>query len=368
MKVLITGADGFIGKNLRARLSTHSDIEVLGFTRHDEPARLADLVRQCDAVVHLAGENRPPSPDRFEAVNVGLTKALLDALSQHNHSVAILFSSSTQAAQDNAYGRSKRDAETLLEAHAARSQHPVAIYRLPGVFGKWARPNYNSVVATFCHNIATGLPIQVDNPATEISLVYIDDVVDEFVRALRLPWQGLVRNEIQPLYRTSVGDLAQRIHHFHSSRPELQVDRVGTGFTRALYATYVSYLPQATHAYPLTEYADPRGVFVEFLKTPDAGQFSYFTSQPGITRGGHFHDTKTEMFLVVQGEAVFGFRHVLTGEVHSIRVSGTTPTVVQTIPGWAHDITNVGTGQLIAFLWANEVFDRTRPDTFTAKV
>ena len=368
MKVLITGADGFVAKNLRVLLSERADTEILLANRATSASELASMTSVCDAVVHLAGENRPAEPDGFEKGNVTYTRSLLELLARRASPVPVVFASSTQAAQDNPYGRSKLAAEELVRAYAARCHVPVAIYRLPGVFGKWCRPNYNSVVATFCHHIANGQPVRIDNPAAQLTLVYADDVTDEFMRILSTPWSGVLQGQVPTQYCTTVGELADRIQGFRKSRPELAVDRVGTGFTRALYATYISYLPQSTHSYPLKQYSDPRGVFVEMLKTPDAGQFSYFTSAPGITRGGHYHHTKTEKFLVVQGEALFRFRHVLTGETYTIRTSGANPTVVQTIPGWAHDITNEGTDTLIAMLWANEVFDRSRPDTYPAEV
>ena len=368
MKVLITGADGFIGKNLRVRLSTEPGMEVLAVARGTSAAELAGHVAQCDAVVHLAGENRPRDIADFEEVNVGFTDTLLGLLSARQQPVPFIFSSSTQATADNPYGRSKLAAEQLIERHTAATLSPAAICRLPGVFGKWCRPHYNSVVATFCHQVANAQAVTVNDPASAFTLVYVDDVVDEFVRMLRSAWQGLVQGQVGPQYRVTVGELSEQIQGFRKARTELMVDRVGTGLTRALYATYISHLPQEDHSYRLKQHVDPRGAFVEMLKTPDAGQFSYFTSAPGITRGRHYHHTKTEKFLVVQGEALFRFRHVLTGETYAIRTLGSEPTVVQTIPGWAHDITNEGTETLIALLWANEVFDRNRPDTFAAEV
>lgn len=368
MKVLISGAEGFIGKNLRVRLSEVAGMELLLANRATTHEALKDLVDACDVVVHLAGENRPADVSGFETGNVAYTQHLLDMLAQREAAVPLVFSSSRQAALDNPYGRSKLAAENAIKRFARERNAPVAIFRLPGVFGKWCRPGYNSVVATFCHQIAHDQPIRVDNPSAEVTLVYVDDVVDEIVRLLSQPWTGITEPEVPTQYRTTVGELAERIAGFRDARKELKVDRVGTGFTRALYATYVTYLPRNDHSYRLTQYADPRGVFVEMLKTPDAGQFSFFTSAPGITRGGHYHHTKTEKFLVIQGEAIFRFRHVLSGETYSIRVSGSEPTVVQTVPGWAHDITNEGDTQLICMLWANEVFDRARPDTFTAQV
>jgi UDP-2-acetamido-2,6-beta-L-arabino-hexul-4-ose reductase len=268
-----------------------------------------------------------------------------------------------QAALDNSYGLSKRAAEAAVERLAAAG-NPAAIYRLPGVFGKWCRPNYNSVVATFCHNIVNDLPIWIDDPAKAVRLVYVDDVVDDFVDALQEVRPGLQRREVAPEYSIALGDLAAQIRAFGNCRTSLIVERVGVGLVRALYSTYVSYLPPARFAYDLPRHGDERGVFVEMLKTPDCGQFSYFTAHPGVTRGGHYHHSKTEKFLVIKGAARFGFRTVVTSETYELFTTGDRPQVVETAPGWTHDITNIGSEEMVVMLWANEVFDRTHSDTF----
>jgi UDP-2-acetamido-2,6-beta-L-arabino-hexul-4-ose reductase len=239
---------------------------------------------------------------------------------------------------------------------------------LPGVFGKWCRPNYNSVVATFCHNLARDLPIQINDPNASVRLVYVDDVVNALLTALEAPAPGYTQAAVEPQYIITLGELAAKIRAFADCRTSLMSERVGTGVARALYATYVSYLPNEKFSYTVQQHADARGVFVEMLKTPDSGQFSYFTAYPGITRGGHYHHTKTEKFLVIKGEALFRFRQLLTDELVEFRTSGTTPQVVDTIPGWSHDITNVGDGEMVVMLWANENFDRQRPDTVASKV
>jgi UDP-2-acetamido-2,6-beta-L-arabino-hexul-4-ose reductase len=248
---------------------------------------------------------------------------------------------------------------------AARShQVLVHIFRLPNVYGKWCKPNYNSAVATFCHNIARGLPIQVNAPAAPVTLVYVDDVIERFVQLMDGADVATGPNgfaTVAPQYTTTVGEVARQIQAFKDSRATLMTERVGTGFVRALYATYVSYLPVEYFAYTVPQYVDPRGVFVEMLKTPDAGQFSYFTANPGMTRGGHYHHSKTEKFLVIKGQARFKFRHMQTGQAHELVTTGDKPEVVETVPGWTHDI---GTIEMIVMLWANEVFDRARPDTF----
>lgn len=368
MRVLITGARGFIGNNLMLHLREQGGNELLEFNRGDNPSELPGLLARADAVVHLAGENRPRDVGEFEIVNAGLTRAVCEAIRASGRCLPLLVASSVQAALDNPYGRSKRQAEQAAERLAQDAGNPVAIYRLPGVFGKWCRPNYNSVVATFCHNIANDLPIQINDPAVQLRLVYIDDVVREFARFLAQPTEGVQWPTMQPEYVIRLGDLAAQVQAFRNCRTTLVSERVGTGLVRALYSTYVSYLPPAQFAYSLPCHQDQRGLFVEMLKTVDSGQFSYFTAHPGVTRGGHYHHTKTEKFLVIKGNARFRFRQMLTNQTFEILASGDMPQVVETAPGWTHDITNVGEDEMIVMLWANEAFDRDRPDTIACKV
>lgn len=368
MKVLLTGANGFIGRNLAVRLREQADVEVLSFTRDDATSSLNDKLAQADWVFHLAGVNRPKDDSEFARGNTDLTRALCDAVRAQRRRIPIVYTSSTQAERDNAYGISKRSAEDALLALAAESNSPAYIYRLPNVFGKWCRPHYNSAVATFCHNIARGLPIQINDPAAMVDLVYVDDVMDEFIHLMKAPPPESGYREVNPRYRASVGELASTLQGFEASRSSLVSPPVGTGLTRALYATYISHFPTDHFSYPLTKHEDPRGVFVEMLKTRDSGQFSYFTAHPGVTRGGHYHHSKTEKFLVLKGQALFRFRHIVTDEVFEQRTSGDAPVVVETIPGWAHDITNVGSDEMVVMLWANEIFDRERPDTIAHKV
>ena len=368
MKVLVTGAHGFIGKNLVLRLQEQAGAEVLTFVSGDTEAALQAGLAAADAVIHLAGENRPASPDAFDRVNAGLTRQICDYLRGMGRSVPLLLASSAQAGLDNPYGRSKLAAEQAVEQLAENHGNPVAIFRLPGVFGKWCKPNFNSVVATFCHNKAHDLPVQINDANVCIPLVYVDDVVNAFLGLLASPWSGVVRPQISPEYNITLGELSEQIDAFKNCRNTLVSERVGTGLIRALYATYVSYLPKDKFSYEVPAYGDARGVFVEMLKTPDAGQFSFFTAHPGITRGGHYHHTKTEKFLVIKGKARFGFRHMLTNEVHYLDTEGNKPQVVETVPGWTHDITNVGDDEMVVMLWANEIFDRSNPDTVASKV
>ena len=368
MRVLVTGSNGFIGRNLMVRLGELTGFEPVGFDRADSLENLVEKVSLADAVVHLAGVNRPKDIREFGEGNADLTAQLCEVIAATGRRIPLIISSSAQADLDNAYGKSKLEAELAGEALAEKTGNPVVIYRLPGVFGKWCRPNYNSVVATFCHNIANDLNIQINDPAALLNLVYVDDVVAEFVRVLDAAPAGLCRFEVKPVFSVALGELAAQIGAFKNCRDTLISERVGVGFVRALYATYVSYLPPAKFAYDLPKYGDERGVFVEMLKTQDSGQFSFFTAHPGITRGGHYHHTKTEKFLVMKGAARFGFRHLLTDERHEVFTSGERPQVVETVPGWTHDITNVGDDEMLVMLWANEIFDRDRPDTIAAKV
>ena len=368
MRILVTGSQGFIGKNLDVRLSELSGVEVVRFTRKDKFSSLPEKIYQVDAIIHLAGENRPKDIDDFEKNNVRLTASLCECIRVSGRKIPLILASSTQAKLDNPYGKSKRAAEQVVEDLAAQTGNPVVIYRLPNVFGKWCKPNYNSVVATFCHNIANDLSIQINDGSTSLNLVYVDDVVSEFLDMLETIEEGLHWREITPEYSVTVDELASQINEFKHCRTALVVKRVGVGLVRALYATYVSYLPREKFVYDLPSYVDDRGIFVEMLKTSDSGQFSFFTAHPGITRGGHYHHTKSEKFLVIKGSACFRFRDILTDEKYEILTTGEIPQVVETIPGWTHDITNVGRDELVVMLWANEIFDRNKPDTYTCEV
>ena len=368
MRFLITGSQGFIGKNLTVRLSELPDTQVFRFDRGDTLDSLPGLLTQVDAIVHLAGENRPRDVADFARVNADLTRALCDAIKDDGRHIPLILASSSQAEQDNPYGSSKRSAEQAVEKLAAETGNPTFIYRLPGVFGKWCKPNYNSVVATFCHNLANNLPIQINDPAASVRLVYVDDLISDFIEKFSQIATGLHWGQVLPEYTITLGELAAQIESFKNCRSTLVTERVGNGLTRALYSTYVSYLNPSDFVYDLPRYGDERGVFVEMLKTHDSGQFSFFTAHPGITRGGHYHHSKTEKFLVIKGKARFGFRHVVTGERFEVLTAGESPQVVETVPGWTHDITNIGDDEMVVMLWANEIFDRDRPDTITCKV
>ena len=369
MRVLVTGADGFIGKNLVLFLNELPSVVVSTYDRNDGSSQLSELVSHVDWVIHLAGVNRPDTMEEFYLANAGFTATLCDAIAASGNKPSIIYSSSIQVGQNSDYGASKLRAEKALNSLHEETGCSVHIYRLPNVFGKWARPNYNSAVATFCHNIARILPIEIHDPDAVIRLVYIDDLVDRFLNLLKdRPSNTLAFEQVLTEYQITVGELAAMIAEFRASRVSLVMDAVGQGLLRAMYATYVSYLPENDFDYLLKKNADARGVFVEILKTKLSGQFSYFTALPGVTRGGHYHHTKTEKFLVISGEALFRFFHKVTGDYFEISVVGGEARVVETVPGWAHDITNVGENELICLLWANEIHDSEKSDTIFSPI
>ena len=364
--IAVTGADGFVGKNLMVRLAEHAGMIGVPLTRSSTAEDWRAAMQGADTVIHLAGVNRPADEAEF-AGNSALAQKLTDVLEEVGRPLPVILASSTRAGEASAYGESKRAAEDALTNYGNRTRAPVAIYRLPNIFGKWCKPNYNSAVATFCHNLARGLPIRVNDASSPLTLVYVDDVIDSWLALLERSFET-GSYSVTPEYQVTVGEVAEAIRGFATDRAECLIGEVGTGLTRALYATFISYLPADRFAYPLTAHRDPRGTFSEMLKTRTSGQFSYFNALPRVTRGGHYHHTKTEKFLVVHGEALFRFRHVLSGETHEVRTSAAEPVVVETIPGWAHDVTNIGDDVMVSLLWANEIFDRDKPDTIAARV
>ena len=383
--ILITGAGGFVGKNLVAELTARGYTSLLCFEKDDTPETLADYCRRAAFVVHLAGINRPKDPSEFYAGNAGLTDVLLSDLETAGNACPVLVTSSIQAALDNDYGKSKKQAEDAIFAHGSRTGAPVYVFRMEGVFGKWCRPNYNSVVATFCHNIAHGLPIQVRDPGYELPLVYIDDVVACILDAMERgeavqDEEGICR--IHPVHRTTLGTLAETIQNFARARggdaaralgtdglPTLAVPELAAGsFEKKLYSTYLSYLPADEFAYDLNMHCDARGSFTEFLRTPERGQVSVNISRPGIVKGNHWHHTKNEKFLVVKGEGVIRFRQIFSDEVIEYHVSGEKLQVVDIPCGYTHNIENVGEGDMVTVMWANEAFDPEHPDTYAMQV
>jgi UDP-2-acetamido-2,6-beta-L-arabino-hexul-4-ose reductase len=367
-KVLVTGAEGFLGKNLVVALRRMPGVEVLSFDRAQTGSDLERFAREAEVVYHLAGVNRPERLEEFEEGNRALTETLVALLGRHGRKVPLVLSSSTQAALGNPYGRSKLGAEEAVRAYGQRSGAPALVYRLPGLFGKWSRPNYNSVVATFCHNVARGLEISIRDPAHELELAYVGDVVAEFLRALdpaRVPPSA---PRVEPTFRVTLGELAHRIEGLRDVRATLTLPDLSDGFTRRLLATYLSYLPEDAFAYQPERRTDPRGSLVELLKSAPFGQIFVSRSNRGVVRGHHYHDTKVEKFCVVQGRAAIRFRHVLGEEVLTYQVSGEEMKVVDIPPGYTHSIENLGDGEMVVLFWASEVFDPGQPDTFPEKV
>ena len=375
--ILITGAGGFVGRNLVATLRALGCEDLLLFEKDDTLETLADYCRRAAFVVHLAGINRPQDPGEFYRGNAGLTETMLQLLAEHGNRAPVAVTSSIQAALDNDYGKSKRMAEDAIFAHGKATGAPVYVFRMEGVFGKWCRPNYNSVVATFCHNIARGLPIEVRDPAYELPLVYIDDVVQCLLDVMRhgsarMDGEGFCR--IHPVHRVTLGRLAETLQGFARARgagglPTLAVPNLAAdSFEKKLYSTYLSYLPEDSFAYDLNMHCDARGSFTEFLRTPERGQVSVNISRPGIVKGNHWHHTKNEKFLVVRGEGVIRFRRIDSDQVIEYRVSGDKLQVVDIPCGYTHNIENVGEGDMVTVMWANEAFDPSHPDTYAMQV
>ncbi|MEC4046057.1 MULTISPECIES: UDP-2-acetamido-2,6-beta-L-arabino-hexul-4-ose reductase [Morganellaceae] len=363
MNIVVTGAKGFIGQNLCVMLREHGYQDIVKVDRETSREQLSQVLADADFIYHLAGINRPKDEAEFQRGNADLTTFIVEQLTLNRKKVPLVVSSSTQAEQNNAYGQSKRLAEQAVEQYGQQTQAPYFIYRFPNVFGKWCRPNYNSFVATFCYNILNDLDITINEPSAPVSLVYIDDVCTNLIALLESQSESGYKG-VTPVYPTTVGEVASLLRAFNTSRDNLITENVGTGLTRALYSTYLSYMTPEQFSYSIPSHGDERGVFSEMLKTKQSGQFSFFTAHPGITRGGHYHHSKNEKFLVLKGKALFKFEHIATGERYELYTDGSSPKVVETIPGWAHNITNIGDEEMIVMLWANEIFDREAPDTF----
>jgi UDP-2-acetamido-2,6-beta-L-arabino-hexul-4-ose reductase len=367
MNVLVTGARGFIGRNLIAHLKTREGCAVTLFDVDHSPDDLRAGLETADIVYHLAGVNRPQVNEEFEIGNAGLTLDICDMLRGMGRAPVIVMSSSVQAAFDNPYGVSKRRAEDALREFAARVGARVCIYRLKNVFGKWCRPNYNSVVATFCHNIANDLPIQISDPSHELELVYVDDVTDAFLAELPVHAGPTGHRDI-PSFSLTLGDLAGRIQSFHDMRTNLLTPDFAVRFNQQLYATYLSYLPDEARRQLLEIKSDQRGCLAEFMKSNHFGQIFISRTRSGITRGNHYHNTKTEKFFVVEGEGVIRMRRIESSEVVEYRVCGELFQVVDIPPGYTHSIENIGPGDMVTLFWASEIFDPDRPDTYFLSV
>ena len=387
MKGLSTGADGFLGRNLSAALGnlrdgkdrTRPELKIeqaFCFDKNDTEQTLEQYCAEADFVFHLAGVNRPKDPQEFISGNVDLTARLLEILTERRNRCPVMLASSVQATltgryAGSPYGRSKRAGEELMLRYAGQTGAPVLVYRFPNLFGKWCRPNYNSVVATFCHNVARDLPIRIDDPAAELELAYVDDVVDELLCALAgKPHRAGDYCAVPVTHRQTVGGIAQLLRQFHEQPGTLLMPELPMGsFEKKLYSTYLSYLPAEKVRYPLNMHCDSRGSFTELLRTPNSGQFSVNVSRPGITKGQHWHHSKWELFIVVSGRALIEERNLATGEVLRFEVSGERIEAVHMLPGYTHNIINLSeTEDLVTFMWANECFDPARPDTYAEPV
>lgn len=364
MKILVTGAKGFIGKNLIAELKTTTNHEIFEYDQDTEYSLLQRYCQEANFVFHLAGVNRPKEQAEFMSGNFGFTSELLELLKQYQNNCPVMISSSIQAALDNPYGQSKKAGEELLFSYSEETGANVLIYRFPNVFGKWCRPNYNSAVATFCHNIAHDLPIQVNDRSVEMTLVYIDDVVKSLIDALEGREQREDNYCVVPItHQTTLGKIVDLIESFKASRAERSIPDMSEPFTKKLYSTYLSYLPENQFSYDLKMNVDARGSFTEFIRTPDRGQVSVNISKPGITKGNHWHHTKNEKFLVVSGSGVIRFRKLDTDEIIEYFVSGDKLEVVDIPVGYTHNIENLGDSDMVTIMWVNEIFDPENPDT-----
>jgi UDP-2-acetamido-2,6-beta-L-arabino-hexul-4-ose reductase len=369
-RVLVTGSDGFIGKNLIEGLQRKKDVEVRVFDIEDDINRLTAHLKEADIVFHLAGVNRPENIEEFEDGNTSLTKTLANILEGFKRNIPIIFSSSIQATLDNPYGISKKKAEDILIEYSQKNDAKVYIYRFPNVFGKWCRPNYNSVVATFCYNISHGLNISISDVSNEIELVYIDDVVDGFL--------GIFSDEnahkdkyyykIERTFRITLGALAEKIYQLRDMRKSLIVPDLSDDLMKCLHATYLSYLDKDDFSYKLDLKTDQRGSLSELIKSKGFGQIFVSKSHEGIIRGNHYHNTKVEKFCVLKGEAVIKFRHIFEDEVLSYHVSGEKIEIVDIPTGYTHSIENLGDGEMIVLFWANQIFDPGKPDTYYSEV
>ena len=376
MNILITGAKGFVGKNLVEALKsiqsgkdkTHGEMQIENIFEYDIDTDVELLEEYCskaDFVFNLAGVNRPKEEKEFKEGNFGFASHLLDTLKKHNNKCPVMISSSTQAALDNPYGISKKMGEDLFFDYAKSENVKVLVYRFPNVFGKWCRPSYNSAVATFCNNIARDLPITVNDRNYEMTLVYIDDVVNELIEALK----GNENRcgdfcQVGIEHKIRLGEIADLLYSFKESRKNLAVADMKDEFTKKLYATYLSYIPSDEFSYPLKMNCDDRGSFTEILRTEDRGQFSVNITKPGIVKGNHWHNTKNEKFVVVSGKGVIRFRKVGEEKVHEYFVSGEEIKVVDIPVGYTHNIENIGDTDLVTFMWCNECFDPSKPDTY----
>lgn len=369
MNILVTGANGFIGKNLIAELKNRGRSQIFEFSSESDPALLKKYADECDFVFHLAGVNRPQNENEFMVGNYEFTSRILKLLKKNGNKTPIVTTSSIQAELDNPYGSSKKAMEELMFRYQEETGAKVFVYRLPNVFGKWSKPNYNSVVATYCYNIARNLDIQIHDSNTMLTLCYIDDVLEEFLRTISgTPTVQGDHYRVPTTHNITLGELASIITTFKSSRLDLNIMNMEDALTKKLYSTYLSFLPVDQFSYDLKMNLDSRGSFTEFIRTPDRGQVSINVSKPGIAKGNHWHHTKSEKFLVVSGEGLIRFRKLDSKEIIEYRVNGEKLQVVDIPTGYTHSIVNVGNTDLVTVMWVNECFDPVKPDTYYLEV
>lgn len=369
MKILVTGAKGFIGKNLVAELKNRGYTDIVEYDIDTDDSLLDQYTKECDFVYHLAGVNRPKSEAEFMDGNFGFSSKLIGLLKKHSNKSPVLITSSIQAEKDNPYGISKKAGEDLLFNYSKEVNTKVYVYRLPNVFGKWSRPNYNTVVATYCHSIARDLEIQVNNPEAILTLCYIDDLLDEFIKVI--DDNPSIKDDycyVPVTYEIKLGELADLISSFKESRQNLQLPDMGNALIKKLYSTYLSFLPKDKFSYDLKMNLDNRGSFTEFLKISGRGQVSVNISKAGVVKGNHWHHTKNEKFLVVSGKGVIRFRNIDSDEIVECFVSGDKLEVVDIPTGYTHNIENLGDSDMVTIMWANETFDPNKPDTYFLEV
>jgi UDP-2-acetamido-2,6-beta-L-arabino-hexul-4-ose reductase len=369
MNILVTGAKGFIGKNLIAELKNRNYTNIYEYSKETDLSLLDQYCKEANFVYHLAGVNRPQDQSEFMDGNYGFTSQLLKTLKKYKNSCPVMISSSIQAQLDNPYGISKKASEDLLMDYSEETGAKILIYRLPNVFGKWCKPNYNSVIATFCYNVTHHLEISVNDPSVLMNLVYIDDVIEELINALNGN-ENIVDGicEVPVVHTITLGEIVDLIYSFKRSREERTIPDMTNEFEKKLYSTYLNYLPEDKFSYELKMNVDQRGSFTEFIKTPDRGQVSINVSKPGITKGNHWHHTKNEKFLVVSGKGVIRFRKIDSSDIIEYFVSGEKLEVVDIPTGYTHNIENLGETDMVTVMWANEYFDPEKPDTYYLEV
>lgn len=370
MNILITGSNGFVGKNLVAELKNQGYEQLMLCDRNTTEEELLSFTQEADFVFHLAGVNRPKEDAEFKSGNQGFTEKLVTLLSKRAVKPPIMFASSTQAELSNPYGESKREAERVVRRYGEENNVAVMIYRFPNLFGKWCKPNYNSVIATFCHNISHDIPIQVNDESTTLTVAYIDDVIASLISILSENKRNGEKDfyNVSPTYDVTLGRLVDLLTSFKQSRSDLSIPQLDNGLVKKLYSTYLSYLPEREFSYELKMHQDERGSFTEFMRTPDRGQVSVNISKPGITKGNHWHHTKNEKFLVVSGKGVIRFRKIDSPEIIEYFVSGEKLEVVDIPVGYTHNIENLGNQDMVTLMWVNEPFDPNGPDTYYLEV